>query len=279
MNRQAKYKNGILIGRGIEWTHVYGENTGFTWNPIGGCLHECQWQMPDGSIATCYAKETALKFRAAYPDKFEHHYWRPGKLNEPIKQKAPSGIFLDSMADLGGHWVPPEQAAAVLDICRQADWHTFQLLTKNPKRLVTYDLPSNVWAGFSTPPDFMWGKPLSIQQQAAKITADLEAMSQVKATIKWASVEPLSWDVASYFEGCGLDWVVIGAASNGPKKYQPEQGHVKNLLNVLDRQSIPVFFKGNLQGNPAAIPWRENFPALKSSDWASALTQLELIPA
>lgn len=250
MNKQAKYKNGEQIGRGIEWTD-------WTWNPVAGCLHECQWKMPDGTIATCYAKEIALKFKTAYPDGFENHYWRPGILQEPIAQKKPAKIFIDSMSDLGGYWIPQAQAVEVLEICKQADWHTFQLLTKNPKRLTTYDLPSNVWAGFSTPPDFMWGKPLSIQQQAAKITTDLDAMRRVRARVKWCSVEPLSWDVAPFFNDCGLNWVVIGAASNGPKKYQPDPRHVKNLLEVLDGQNIPVFFKGNLKWTP----WREEMPA------------------
>lgn len=259
MNKQGQLINGKVIG-GIEWTKTIlpdgNERQGFTWNPVGGCMHECQWSMPDGSIATCYAKEVALKFKAAYPTGFEHHYWRPDKLQEPLNQRQPAKIFLDSMSDMGGYWVPQEQAVKVFDICRAAYWHIFQLLTKNPKRLLAYDLPDNVWAGFSSPPDFMWGKPLSIQQQAAKITTDLDAMRRVKATVKWCSVEPLSWDVAPYFEDCGLDWVVIGAASNGPKKYQPNPQHVENLLAVLDKQNIPVFFKGNLKWNP----WREEFP-------------------
>ena len=50
MNKQ--YKNPQ--SRGISWTD-------FTWNPVRGCLHECQWRMPDGEIAICYAKLVAEK--------------------------------------------------------------------------------------------------------------------------------------------------------------------------------------------------------------------------
>lgn len=42
----------------IEWTRVWGRR-GWTWNPVGGCAHECQWLMPNGSPATCYAKTIA----------------------------------------------------------------------------------------------------------------------------------------------------------------------------------------------------------------------------
>lgn len=254
MNKQAKYKNGQLVGRGIEWTD-------FTWNPIGGCKHGCRWEMPDGSIAICYAEEVAKKFNTTYPHGFEYHYWHPERLDEPLKLKEPARIFLDSMSDIGGHWVPREQAEQVLDVCRKAHWHTFQLLTKNPKRLLEYDLPPNVWAGFSTPPDFMWGKRLSGQQQAAKLITDLEAMKRIKACIKWVSVEPLSWDVSSWFYDCRLNWAVIGAASNGPKKYQPDQGDLIRLLAAFDEQGIPVFFKGNLEWKP----WREEFPKVEAA--------------
>lgn len=265
MNKQGKLIDGKVAG-GIEWTKTVlpdgTERQGYTWNPVGGCLHECQWKMPDGSIATCYAKEVALGVAGRmYPDGFEAHYWNPDRLFEPQRVQQPARIFIDSMADLMGHWVPKEQIEQVLDVCRKCSWHTFQLLTKNPKRLLEFDpFPPNVWPGFSTPPDFMWGRRLSGIQQVAKLQTDLQAMRMVKAAVKWCSVEPLSWDVSEYFEGCGLDWVVIGAASNGPKKYQPKPDHIENLLDCLDEQNIPVFFKGNLIWDP----WREEFPAVET---------------
>lgn len=264
MNRQGKIVkiDGLnkVVG-GIEWTKTRlpdgNEYPGFTWNVPGGCLHECKWIMPDGSEAGCYAKDVALGVASQnYPNGFEHHYWNPDRLEDPLKVKRPSRIFLDSMSDLMGYWIPKDQVEQVFDICRKAYWHTFQLLTKNPKRLLEFDLPDNVWVGFSTPPDFMWGKELTIQQKRQKLETDLKAMKQVRARIKWASVEPLSWDVSGLFENCGLDWVVIGAASNGKQKYQPDQNHIIWLLDTLDRQRIPTFFKGNLEWEP----WREEFP-------------------
>lgn len=264
MNRQGKVVkvNGLdKVVRGIEWTKSRlpdgNEYPGYTWNVIGGCLHECKWEMPDGEIARCYAKDVALGVASqAYSKGFEYHYWNPDKLEEPLGVKRPSRIFLDSMSDLMGHWVPDEQINQVFSICRRASWHSFQLLTKNPKRLLEFALPDNLWAGFSTPPDFMWGKRLSPEQKDRKLEVDLEIMKRVKARVRWASVEPLSWDVSGHFEDCSLDWVVIGAASNGKQKYQPDREHLLRLLDILDQQEIPVFFKGNLEWDP----WREEFP-------------------
>ena len=83
--------------------------------------------MPDGNVAECYAETTAENVaQAAYPQGFEHHYWYPERLEEPLKVREPARIFLDSMSDLLGHWVEENQVQAVLDVARKAHWHSFQ---------------------------------------------------------------------------------------------------------------------------------------------------------
>lgn len=272
MNKQDKGK-GTLHGRGIQWCD-------FTWNAVGGCKHACRWSMPDGSIAICYAEEVAKKFRAGYPLGFEHHYWRPQNLAEPLKLKQPAKIFLDSMADLFGHWVPAEQIQQVLDVTRTAHWHTFQALTKNAPRLLKFELPPNVWAGCSSPPDFMMGQPLTRAQQEKMLHRTMETLAQKTDNVTWISFEPLSWDVApivAQYPGA-LRWAVIGAATNGPKVYQIDPGVVQALLDVLDAQRVPVFFKGNLEGNAAAEPWREYFPGYVPSSYMVAEADHQLSP-
>jgi protein gp37 len=266
VNKQDKRTpgSGDKRGRGIEWTD-------YSWNPVGGCKHACRWTMPDGTVAICYAEEVARKFAHAYTHGFEHHYWRPEKLDEPLRVKQPARIFLDSMADLFGHWVPDDQILAVFDTVRRAHWHTFQALTKNAPRLRNVGpLPPNLWAGVSSPPDFMMGRALTRQQQEKMLHRTLEILSELALdTVTWVSFEPLSWDVApivAQYPGA-LRWAVIGAASNGPKLYQVDAGIVRSLLDVLDAQQVPVFFKGNLAGNAAADPWREYFPGYVPSAW------------
>lgn len=273
MNKQEKFhKNGDVKGRGIQWTD-------FTFNPVAGCFHRCRWTMPDGSTAICYAEEIANKFRAAYPNGFEYHYWHPRRLNEPLKLKDPAKIFLDSMSDLMGHWVQEEQIKAILDIASQAHWHIFQLLTKNTPRLLQFDFPDNVWVGASSPPDMMWGKPLDQNQQARMLDKTLTVLGQVNTPVRWMSIEPLSWDVSGIIaDNAPLQWVVIGAATNGPRVYQPDPQHVSRLLEVLDRQSVPVFFKGNIWGNPAIDQWREYFPGFEPSPYMEVELGRHAIP-
>ncbi len=259
MNKQEKIKNDKVSGRGIQWCD-------YTWNPVSGCHHGCRWAMPDGSTAICYAEEIANKFKRAYPEGFEHHYWNPQRLEEPLKIKEPAKIFLGSMSDLMGHWVPEEQINRVLSMCHQADWHTYQLLTKNAPRLLTFYFPKNVWVGASSPPDFMWGKPLDQNQQNRMLDKTLKSLDEVNVPVRWMSFEPLSWDISQIVaDNEPLQWAVIGAATNGPKVYQPDPDHVTRLLEVLDRQKVPVFFKGNIWGNPAINEWREYFPGFEKS--------------
>lgn len=254
MNRQKTAK-----GRGIEWTD-------FTWNPVGGCLHSCRWTMPDGTEAICYAEAVAEKVaRPAYPEGFAHHYWHPQRLEEPLLEKTPSMIFMDSMSDLMGHWVADEEIEQVLNTCRLAHWHKFQLLTKNAPRLKKFKFPPNVWVGVSAPPTYFMGKKLHDFQQERMVRTQLDVLAEVYTThftehrtrlITWMSIEPLSFDIAPILADYPLDWMVIGAASNGNKTYQPEPLWVENLLAYSEVHKVPTFYKGNLNWEPRL----EEFP-------------------
>jgi len=248
MNKQMK----SATKRGIEWTD-------YTWNPVGGCKHGCRWEMPDGTVAECYAETVAERVaQSSYPNGFEYHYWRPELLNEPLQLQKPSRIFLDSMSDLMGTWVEDDQVEQVLDICRQASWHSFQLLTKNAPRLLKFNFPSNVWVGVSAPPSIMFGRNLSEDQQKRMLLRMVDVLNKVNVPVRWMSIEPLSFDIAPLLKNSPLAWAVIGAATNGPKTYQPKPEWVDNVLNVLDAQNTKVFFKGNLEWTP----WREDFPEI-----------------
>lgn len=254
--------NEQLPPKAIEWTRVWNKRRGYTWNVAAGCAHECQW-LVNGEVATCYAKIVAERVTAAsYPQGFAHHYWHPERLNEPLKLKEPSGIFLDSMSDLMGVQVPVEQVNAVLDVCRRAKQHIFFLLTKNAPRLLKFDFPDNVWVGVSSAPDFMFGKALVREQQESYMHKALKTLTALRArgVTTWMSAEPLSWDispiVAQYPQA--LSWAVIGAASNGRAEYPPKESDLRALLDVL---TCPVFYKGNLRSLPyAAANWRTEFP-------------------
>jgi protein gp37 len=259
--------------RGIEWCDE-------TRNPIGGCKHACRWTMPDGTTAVCYAEQLAESgvAKAGYPDGFASHYWRGEKsLTQFTAGRDAKLIFCDSMSDLFGSWVPAEQQALIFDAMRRASHHTYQSLTKAPKLLRRWagNLPANLWVGISSAPDQMMGRELNDEQKRRYTAVSLETLAQVRegGNVTWMSLEPVSWDMAHLFAGHTLDWVVIGAAMNNGRYYQPEPDHVAKLLEVFDRSGTPVFFKGNVKATIKELGgrWREDFP------WANRIG--EAIPA
>jgi protein gp37 len=152
---------------------------------------------------------------------------------------------------------------------RQAPHHTYQSLTKAAGRLRKFiDLfPPNLWVGVSSAPDFFRGNRLSSKQQEGYTRAALRVLREVRqatGNIVWMSLEPVSWDMAHLFVDHPLDWVVIGAASNGRTYYQPDPEHIAGLLDVFDATNTPVFFKGNIKllikQEPYLGRFREDFP-------------------
>jgi protein gp37 len=271
--------------RGIEWTD-------HTINVFGGCFHRCRWQMPDGTIAQCYAEALAENgvAKAGYPHGFEHHYYRPSNLKSLVAGRDPKLIFMDSMSDLFGHWVDEDQLTAVFQAMGTAPQHAYQSLTKAPGRITKYMhlFPKNLWVGVSSPPDYMMAaqtavpdfngtgmKPATPMPHHAKVRMlqrALTALAEVKAAtgnITWMSWEPVSWDMAPHIDVDLMpDWVIIGAASNGRAYFQPDPAHIVPLLNLADEAGTAVFYKGNIKpmfqandlGSDRLNRWREDFP-------------------
>ena len=117
-------------------------------NPITGCLHDCPY---------CYAREIATsgKFAKAFPTGFDPTLW-PRRLLAARAMSVPKeamfdtrhkNVFLDSMADMVGRWVPAEWIEAVLKMIREAPEWNFLCLTKFPKRMAEFEIPSNAWMG------------------------------------------------------------------------------------------------------------------------------------
>ena len=259
MNKQSK--------SGIEWTD-------YTLNPIGGCLHGCRWHMTkendmfgsqESDTAICYAEALANsgRFRKSYPKGFEHIYWRPHLLKSPAKVKEPSKVFVGSMSDNFGVGVKDEWIEDVFDMCKQSPHHVFQMLTKNTPRLLKFNFPSNVWVGISSSPDILMGKEMDSNRKKRYMKRAMEVLSNIDVPVRWISFEPLNEDYSSILKAHPnvIQWAVIGAASNGRKYYPPLQADYEATLAELDKQGIPVFFKGNMNSlRDAAMDWREEFP-------------------
>lgn len=259
MNRQGP--------KGIEWTD-------YTWNPTAGCFHRCRWPSGEkGKEITCYAKKIAESLAMEhYPDGFEHHYFYPERLNDPAELKKPSKIFVGSMADVFGAWVPDEHIEAILDMVHAYPQHIFQFLTKNPKRLLDFaPYPSNAWIGVSIPSLAQATRKKSYADAMLESLFVLHHLLTSGAGVIFLSAEPLWLDITLFitmhvfkYGRFPFDWLIIGAGSDGRRKYQPNPKWVESLLAECNAVGVPVFMKGNLQWPER----REEFPSLSPNGYA-----------
>ena len=133
----------------IDWCDV-------TWNPVTGCKRDCPY---------CYARGIARRFCGGTPDGGEHFLDEPmikrGKamqdarvdpypygfdptfhryrLGEPAEMRKGKDIFVCSMADLFGPWVPLRWIMEVMDACLAAPQHNYLFLTKFPEQYKSLD--------------------------------------------------------------------------------------------------------------------------------------------
>ena len=130
----------------IEWTDA-------TWNPIVGC------SKISAGCENCYAETAAASARlqqfGQYQDVIDFeidksygqvvgHQWNgktvfvDSQLEKPLHWKKPRKIFVCSMGDLFHESVPFEWIDKVMAIIALCHWHTFQILTKRPERMLEY---------------------------------------------------------------------------------------------------------------------------------------------
>ena len=194
------------------------EYTDMVWDIMTGCLHGCPY---------CYVK----RFMKDRTPKFY-----PERLTEPERIRLPKKIFVVNKGDMFGDWWPRGQIQAILDEIKKCPWHTFQLLTKNPKRMMEFELPAKSWAGAS----------VTRQEECYRIDI-------IRATeyprVKYISFEPiLEFIDPDLF---GIDWAIIGAETERfarvPKNKELSQKFARPLIDKILSLKIPLFLKPNLK--------------------------------
>ncbi len=232
----------------IEWCTNEDGTQGFTWNPVTGCKHGCSY---------CYARKIATRFKGskAFPEGFEPT-WHPDRLMEPWSPRNPSRIFVCSMADLFGEWVPRDWIDRVLWTVKGTARHTYIFLTKNPKRLKEFNpWPKNAWVG------------CTITSHKDRDSVPLDGMQYVDAPVKFISFEPLlNWQVGDKFllgmsyREAGISWLIVGAQTNPTKL--PERAWVENIEDAAGSH-VAIFEKNSLAPLFPDRPLRQEFPKEK----------------
>lgn len=242
----------------IEWADS-------TWSPVTGCYHGCEY---------CYARGTANRFKgcnlapdgitdkkiitlterldvtnkdgktrnAAYPYGFTptlHEY----RLNDPKTRGFGETVFVCSMADLFGEWVPDEWIEKVFDACAEADNHRYLFLTKNPARYIRLAEKGKLPKG-----DMYW--------YGSTVTSPTSLIFYSDRHNTFVSMEPIlePFDDSDESVAEKVDWVILGAETGNRKnKVVPERSWIEGVVRRFQNCGKPVFMKDSM------IPiWGEN---------------------
>ena len=232
----------------IEWCDM-------TFNPVTGCIHKCEY---------CYARRIAERFGkmkcptnelhildqpieritkngkevvAAYPFGFEPTFHRY-RLDEPLKANKPQSIFVGSMADLFGEWVPDEWIESVFSACEAAPHHRYLFLTKNPSRYVGLTvrgkLPErdNFWYGSTVTGPNVQAFFSNRHHTFISIEPILEPMGGVEGE---NSLPELA------------EWAIFGAETgNRAGKVIPERSWIEQAVGEFLKRGKPVFMKNSM---------------------------------
>lgn len=214
----------------IEWTDE-------TWNPVTGCT-----RISPG-CANCYAARMSKRLQAMGVDNYRNGFdltLHEHVLEKPLKWKRPRKVFVNSMSDLFHRDVPTDFIGRVLDVCRRAHWHQFQILTKRTQRLAReasdFDWPPNVWIG------------TSIESQDYVFRAD--HLRQVEAAVRFVSFEPLIGPVHK-IDLTRIEWAIVGGES-GPNARPSHPDWFRQLRTICSKQQTAFFFKQYGDYAPAA---------------------------
>ena len=227
--------------KGIQKTKI--EWCDSTWNPVTGCLHNCEY---------CYARKIVRRFGSAFPTGFTpalHKY----RLDDCKKKKGQT-VFVCSMADLFGRWVPDSWIHAVFDACEKAQQHKYLFLTKNPARYaeLAYDgelpMSKNMYYGTTITSPTQSFFVSRYHKVFLSIEPILEDFSIIRRLLYWDDGEP-------------VDWVIIGAETGNRKgKVIPEKSWIDPLVEYCDGHNVPVFMKDSLSPIVGEENMRREFP-------------------
>jgi protein gp37 len=249
----------VSSGPGVSWA-------AWTWNPITGCLHGCRY---------CFAREIATngRFSAAFPAGFTPVF-HPERLTAPANTRIPvkhrgdpswSRVFVGSMADNYGRWVPESWLVAVHEVMSEHPQWQYITLTKFPARYIGLDMPAGAWVGTSV-------------DTQARVRIAQDAFSRIDGVaVKWLSLEPLleplRFDDLSMF-----DWVVIGAqtATNQPsgrvEAFAPPFEWVADIAVQAREAGCRIHLKPNLLGvtgpKSPGMQLPNEFPPIDGGDHA-----------
>lgn len=215
----------------IAWTDI-------TWNPVTGCTPI------SAGCQNCYAKpradrlsqidSTAYKYRnkfdvTCHREELRRHF--PGKGKK---------IFVCSMSDLFHEDVPWWFVDDIFDVIKANKHHTFQILTKRPKRMYDYFDSTNCRSSDGAPFENVWlGITAENQEMLHK---RLPLLCAIPCPVKFVSLEPMLEKIVFGNWIALVDQVICGGET-GAKARILNPDWVISVLNECIEVGTAFFFK------------------------------------
>lgn len=211
----------------------------------------------------------------------------PAKLNEPLRWRKPAKIFVNSMSDLFHHSIDDadlDQIFAIMLICclhETRGGHTFQVLTKRPKRMQAYLTDPATQgrvadaAGHLMERGDSWSDLIGFRKEKLShpliwlgVSAEDQKSADERiplllgtpAAVRWVSYEPAlgavdfteplileRWADGSYHAWSGvvqpsLQWIVVGGES-GPGARPFEMAWARSTVAQCKAAGVACFVK------------------------------------
>lgn len=245
-----------------------------SWNPISGCYHDCEYcyarsmaqrfkgcdLSPDGTTSQmlCDLSEPLIKTQkngeksiSAYPYGFVptmHRY----RLRDLKTKKFGETIFVCSMGDMFGKFIPDEWIASVFKACLDSPEHRYLFLTKNPQRYIQLS-EKGLLPRFD---NFWYGSTVTDPKMPAFYADEYNTFISVEPIL-----EPFTEAANDNFQD-GIDWMILGAETGHRKgEVVPKKRWVEELVEMFHDHEKPVFMKDSMKpiwGDDiiTELPWR-----------------------
>lgn len=264
---------------GIEWADA-------SWNPTTGC------DQTSPGCDNCYALRQAKRLKLMGSTRYQRDgdprtsgpgfglSVHPDALDQPLRWTKPRRIFVNSMSDLFHREVPDEFIAEVFAVMACAPQHTFQVLTKRPKRMqsllgsdsfwLSVDLAilsrvrvkawSTVWQdeGQCRPGAWLSNVWLGVSVESDRYTYRVDHLRETPAAVRFVSAEPLLGALPS-LDLTDVDWLVVGAESGPAARFMYVEW-VHDLKEMAAAAGTKLFVKQLSSGNSRPVKDLAGFP-------------------
>lgn len=231
----------------------------FTFNPVTGCRAGCEY---------CYAAKQAKRFSGdvrinkgsaqlqkdenglytleepfknqngkVIPDPvgFEpimHRY----RMAMPAQKKKPANIYVCSLGDLFGAWVPHSWIEEVFKACDAAPWHNYLFMTRYPQR---YEFMSSM-SQLPRSRNFWYGTTVTRNADLDRI-----ALLPRKQHNQFINIEPLLEEID--INGMDfMDWIIVGAETGSRRgKITPKREWIETIVRAARAAEIPIFMNSS----------------------------------